>query len=145
MKGKPPDLYLIYPQGNPLNATQDSPYLQVGEVKYERPILDRGIVYGLTTLETAAKYALLSFDATMRSNVTVGPPVELLVYRNDALDLNCYRRFNGDDPELQTIHVCWEQSLRRGVEDLPDLQFEGFDDLGCKTPFIPSYVTQSEL
>ena len=55
MKGKPPDLYLIYPQGNPLNATQDSPYLQVGEVKYERPILDRGIVYGLTTLEIAAK------------------------------------------------------------------------------------------
>ena len=78
VKGERPDLYLIYPQGNPLNATQDSPYLQIGEVKYGRPILDRGIVYGSTTLEVAAKYALLSFDAAMRSNITVGPPVELL-------------------------------------------------------------------
>ena len=67
MKGRRPDLYLIYPQGNPLNATRDSPYLQVGEVKYGRPVLDRGIVYGSTMLEGAAKYALLSFDATMRS------------------------------------------------------------------------------
>jgi putative proteasome-type protease len=124
VKGERPDLYLIYPQGNPLNATQDSPYLQVGEVKYGRPILDRGIVYGSTTLEVAAKYALLSFDATMRSNVTVGPPVELLVYRNDALELDSYRSFKADDPELQTIHARWEQSLRRAVEDLPDIQFE---------------------
>ena len=114
-------------------------------MKYGRPILDCGIVYGLTTLETAAKYALLSFDATMRSYVTVVPTVELLVYRNDALDLNCYRRFKGDDPELQTIHACWKQSLRRIGEDLSDIQFEGLDDFGCKTPFIPSYVTQSKL
>ena len=67
VRGEPPTLYLIYPQGNPLQATEDSPYLQLGEVKYGRPILDRGI-QSATSLEVAAKYALLSFDATMRSN-----------------------------------------------------------------------------
>ena len=81
---RPPALYLIYPQGNPLQATEDSPYLQLGEVKYGRPILDRGIQAG-TSLEVAAKYALLSFDATMRSNVTVGPPIDLLFYKKDSL------------------------------------------------------------
>jgi putative proteasome-type protease len=123
VKGAPPDLYLIYPQGNPLNATEDSPYLQVGEVKYGRPILDRGIVHGSTSLETAAKYALLSFDAAMRSNVTVGPPIELLIYRNDDLNGGVYRSFKAEDPELLAIHKRWEQSLRRAVEDLPDIQF----------------------
>lgn len=121
--GERPDLYLIYPQGNPLNATQGSPYLQVGEVKYGRPILDRGIDYGSTSLEAAAKYALLSFDAAMRSNVTVGPPIELVIYRNDDLNGGVYKSFKAEDPELMEIHKRWEQSLRRAVEDLPDIQF----------------------
>ena len=73
VRGQEPNLYLIYPQGNPLAATEDSLYLQLGECKYGRPILDRGI-QPTTSLEVAAKYALLSLDATMRSNVTVGPP-----------------------------------------------------------------------
>ena len=123
VKGEAHNLYLIYPQGNPLSATHDSPYLQVGEVKYGRPILDRGIVLGSTSLETAAKYALLSFDATMRSNVTVGPPIEMLVYRKDSLEFDEYRRFSADDAELTLIHARWEQSLRRAVEDLPDIHF----------------------
>ena len=75
-----PGLFLIYPQGNPLQATEDSPYLQIGETKYGRPILDRGIRFDRTTLEEAAKYALLSIDSTMNSNVTVGPPIDLLAY-----------------------------------------------------------------
>jgi len=86
VKGQPPALYCIYPQGNPLGATVDSPYLQIGEVKYGRPILDRGIEYEETPLDVAALYAVLSFDATMRSNVTVGPPLELLLYRDGTLD-----------------------------------------------------------
>lgn len=131
VQGGPTDLYLIYPQGNPLNATHDSPYLQVGEVKYGRPILDRGIVYGSTTVELAAKYALLSFDATMRSNVTVGPPVEMLVYRNDSLELDSYRSFKADDPELLTIHARWEQSLRKAVEELPDIHFKDLKNHSC--------------
>jgi putative proteasome-type protease len=122
VKGAPPSLYLIYPQGNPLRATDDSPYLQLGECKYGRPILDRGVDSG-TPLEVAAKYALLSFDATIRSNVTVGPPIELLVYKNDSLELTRYRRFSSSDQDLNTIHSCWEQSLRRAVEQLPEIEF----------------------
>ena len=73
IRGQPHDLYLIYPQGNPLRATEDSPFLQIGECKYGRPILDRGVRFDRTTLEDAARYALISLDSTMRSNVTGGP------------------------------------------------------------------------
>jgi putative proteasome-type protease len=120
---EPPGLYLIYPQGNPLQATEDSPYLQLGEVKYGRPILDRGVHAG-TSLEVAAKYALLSFDATMRSNVTVGPPIDLLVYKKDSLAVTRYRRLGASDPDLNLIHASWEQSLRRAVEQLPEIVFD---------------------
>src|SRR5271166_2919086 len=113
-----PNLYLIYPQGNPLAATEDSPYLQIGESKYGRPILDRGIEFGSTSLEVAGTYALLSMDAAMRSNVTVGPPLEVLLYQNDRLDFDRYRRFEEDDPELNLVHARWEQALRRAVEEL---------------------------
>jgi len=123
VKGEAPCLYLIYPQGNQLSATVDSPYLQIGECKYGRPILDRGIEHGSTTLDVAAIYALLSFDAAMRSNVTVGPPIEMLLYSNDRLEFDCYRRFAADDPELTLIHRSWERSLRRAVEELPKIQF----------------------
>ena len=117
MKGEKPNLFLIYPQGNPLSATEDSPYLQIGEVKYGRPILDRGIEFGSTSLDVAGTYALLSLDAAMRSNVTVGPPLEVLLYQNDRLDFDRYRRFADDDPELDRMHARWEQALRRAVED----------------------------
>jgi putative proteasome-type protease len=124
VKGEKPNLFLIYPQGNPLSVTQDSPYLQIGEVKYGRPILDRGIEYGSTSLEVAGTYALLSLDAAMRSNVTVGPPLEVLLYHNDRLNFDTYRRFEADDPELDLMHARWEQSLRKAVEDLPNLHFD---------------------
>ncbi len=120
---EPPTLYLIYPQGNPLRATEDSPYLQLGEVKYGRPILDRG-VDSKTPLATAAKYALLSFDAAIRSNVTVGPPVEVLLYRKDTFELGAYRRFGATDEDLTNIHSTWEASLRRAVEQLPQIEFQ---------------------
>ena len=123
VRGEVPRTFLIYPQGNPLSSTEDSPFLQLGECKYGRPILDRGIVYESTSLKAAAKYALLSFDATMRSNVTVGPPIEVVLYERDSFHLDNYRRFKAQDPELETIHALWERSLRNAVEDLPDLSF----------------------
>jgi putative proteasome-type protease len=120
-----PNLYLVYPQGNPLAATEDSPYLQVGECKYGRPILDRGVRYHLTTLEEAAKYALISLDSTMRSNVTVGPPIDLAVYRAGDLRVSHYRRFTAKDPDLREIHMQWEHALRKAVLELPAIQFDG--------------------
>jgi putative proteasome-type protease len=123
VRGQEPNLYLIYPQGNPLAATEDSLYLQLGECKYGRPILDRGI-QSSTSLEVAAKYALLSLDATMRSNVTVGPPFDLLLYKKDSLQITRYRRVSAGDRDLNLIHSSWEQSLRRAVEQLPDIEFQ---------------------
>jgi putative proteasome-type protease len=126
VRGEAPGLYLIYPQGNPLQATEDSPYLQLGECKYGRPILDRGIDTA-TSLEVAAKYALLSFDATMRSNVTVGPPIDLLLYKRDSLAITRSRRIAAFDPDLNLIHTSWEQALRRAVEQLPEIHFDSVE------------------
>src|SRR5438552_4317978 len=123
VKGQPPELYLVYPQGNPLAATEDSPYLQVGETKYGRPILDRGIRFDKPTLEEAAKYALLSLDSTMKSNVTVGPPIDLLAYGVDELEVTRQRRFTANDPDLVKIGVRWEQALRQAVARLPQIRF----------------------
>jgi putative proteasome-type protease len=123
VKGEAPMLYLVYPQGNPLQAGEDSPFLQIGEVKYGRPILDRGIRHAETTLEQAAKYALLSIDSTMKSNVTVGPPIDLLAYSTDEFDVTRHRRFGVDDPDLTKIRQRWEQALRGAVSKLPNFKF----------------------
>ncbi len=123
IRGQGHDLYLIYPQGNPLRTTEDSPFLQIGECKYGRPILDRGVRYDGTTLDDAARYALISLDSTMRSNVTVGPPIDLLVYSRDALRVTRHRRFLAKDPDLLAIQTHWEQALRKAVQELPPIQF----------------------
>ena len=123
VRGEAPGLFLIYPQGNPLQASEDSPYLQIGETKYGRPILDRGIRFEQTTLEEAAKYALLSLDSTMRSNVTVGPPIDLLAYGVDELEITRQRRFAATDPDLVKIGVRWQQALRQAVARLPQIRF----------------------
>lgn len=124
IRGQDHELYLIYPQGNPLRATEDSPFLQIGECKYGRPILDRGIRHHRTSLDDAARYALISLDSTMRSNVTVGPPIDLLVYTRDDLRITRYRRFPDKDPDLLAIHTHWEQALRKAVQELPSVRFE---------------------
>jgi putative proteasome-type protease len=124
IRGQAHDLYMIYPQGNPLRYTEDSPYLQIGETKYGRPILDRGVRYDRTSLEEAARYALISLDSTMRSNVTVGPPIDLLIYTQDDFSIQRYRRFMERDPDLVAIHTHWEQGLRRAVAELPAIRFD---------------------
>lgn len=126
IKDQEHELYIIYPPGNPLRSTDDSPFLQIGETKYGRPILDRGVRGDGTTLHEAAKYALLSIDSTIRSNATVGPPVDIVVYGAGELHLQRHRRFYATDPDMVAIHTQWEQSLRRAVSDLPAIQF-GFD------------------
>jgi putative proteasome-type protease len=123
IKGEASQLYLIYPQGNPLKVTHETPFLQIGEFKYGRPILERGLVYSKTALESAALYALLSFDATMRSNVTVGPPIEILIYRNNQLEFAEYCCLGADDPQMLSIHKQWELALRNAVEALPEIEF----------------------
>jgi putative proteasome-type protease len=132
IRGQPHDLYLIYPQGNPLRATEDSPFLQIGECKYGRPILDRGVRFDRTTLDDAARYALISLDSTMRSNVTVGPPIDLLVYERDELRIGRRRRFAERDPDLASIHHQWEQALRQAVQALPPVRFDDEEPSGSR-------------
>lgn len=124
IRGEPSELYLIYPQGNPLSATEDAPFLQIGECKYGRPILDRAIRYDTTTLDEAAKCAMISMDSTMRSNVTVGPPIDLIVYPAGAMEITQYRRFTAQDPDLLAIQAQWEQALRRAAQELPTIRFD---------------------
>jgi putative proteasome-type protease len=138
VRGEPPGLFIVYPQGNPLQASVDSPYLQIGETKYGRPILDRGIRFEHTTLEEAAKYALLSLDSTMRSNVTVGPPVDLLAYEVDELEITRLRRFPAGDPDLIKIGMRWEQALRQAVGRLPQIRFR------ARRPLEPSQMPPAE-
>lgn len=122
---QPHELYLIYPQGNPLQATPDCPFLQIGESKYGRPILDRAVKYDSTSLEQATKLALISLDSTMRSNLTVGPPIDLAVYHADELRLRQQVRLGADDPQLLAIRTQWEQELRAASQRLPAIQFPG--------------------
>ncbi len=128
IRGEPPQLYMVYAQGNPLRCTRLSPYLQIGESKYGRPILDRGIRFGETTLDQAVKYAILSLDSTMRSNVAVGPPIDLLVYGNDDFTIRRYRRLDASDPDLVEIRSNWEQALRKAIADLPQVDFSPLPD-----------------
>lgn len=123
----PHQLYMIYPQGNPLRAGEDNPFLQIGECKYGRPILDRGIRFEKTTLHDAARYALISIDSTMKSNATVGPPIDLLMYVSGELNVKRRRRLDLDDPLLNDIRVRWDRALRDAVQTLPviNLQPEG--------------------
>jgi putative proteasome-type protease len=132
IRGEPHGLFLVYPQGNPLQATEESPFLQVGETKYGRPILDRGIRYQHTTLEEASKYALMSLDSTMKSNVTVGPPIDLLVYSADELDVTRQRKFPENDPDLIKIRTRWQQVLRQAVAKLPDIRLKATGSPGTK-------------
>jgi putative proteasome-type protease len=138
VRGESPGLLIIYPQGNPLQASEDSPYLQIGETKYGRPILDRGIRFHRTTLEEAAKYALLSLDSTMRSNVTVGPPIDLLAYGVDEFEITRLRRFAASDPDLIKIGMRWEQALRQAVGRLPQIRFR------ARRPAEPSQLPAAE-
>ena len=108
---------------SPLRCTRLSPFLQIGESKYGRPILDRGLRYGQTTLDQAVKYAVISLDSTMRSNVAVGPPIDLLVYANDDLSVRRYRRLDAGDPELVEIRANWERALRQAIREVPEIRF----------------------
>jgi len=111
-------IFMIYPQGNYISATDETPYQQIGEVKYGKPILDR-IINPETPLEEAAMCALVSMDSTMRSNATVGPPIEVLLYTNNRLRLDCHVVFGADDPYLVGIKAAWEAALKESFSSLP--------------------------
>src|SRR5574337_746609 len=112
-------LFNIYTEGNFIEATQDTPYCQNGEIKYGKPMLDRVITYS-TGLMEAAKCVLISFDSTMRSNISVGPPIDLLCYERDSLKVGLQRRLGEQDAYFDEVRQRWGEGLKRLFTDLPD-------------------------
>jgi putative proteasome-type protease len=117
------EIYLIYPQGNYISTSDETPYLQIGETKYGKPILDR-IVTPQTSLEDAARCALVSEDSTMRSNISVGPPLELLIYRADSLGVDTRLLLKPQSPLYKKLQKTWNEGLRHVFERLPRFDWE---------------------
>jgi len=123
IRGDEPEIFHIYPQGNYIHASNQTPYLQIGESKYGKPMLDRVLRPG-TTLNDAARLALVSLDATMRSNVSVGPPFDLAVYERDALSLTRNARLEVDSQFYRDFRAAWERGLKAAFNGLPPFDWE---------------------
>jgi putative proteasome-type protease len=123
IRGEPPSIHLIYPEGNHITTSLATPYLQIGETKYGKPILDR-ILEPDTSLEDAARCALVSMDSTMKSNVTVGAPIEVMIYESDSLTLNRYMRLDEENPYLAELRSSWANNIRSAFNALPRFNWE---------------------
>lgn len=126
IKGHPAELYMIYPEGNCIRATADTTFFQLGESKYGKPILDRSVTYE-TDPRHAARALLLSFDSTIHSNLSVGMPIDFVMYQNDSLSLPKGRRIDERDEYFNTIRHQWADALRKNLIDLPKCP-EGYWD-----------------
>jgi putative proteasome-type protease len=118
VRGQPPRLFQVYAAGNFIEATEDTPFLQIGEHKYGKPILDRAVRYG-TDLFDAVKLALVSMDSTLRSNLTVGLPIDLLVYKKDTFRIALRRRITEDDAYFRNLRELWSSALRDAYRRIP--------------------------
>lgn len=118
IKGGDMQLYNVYPQGNFICATTDTPYFQIGESKYGKPILDRALYYAMP-LDDALRCSLISFDSTLRSNVSVGLPLDALIYKKDSFVIPMGKRITEDDPYFSQISRQWSDTLRRGLQEMP--------------------------
>jgi putative proteasome-type protease len=128
IRGEEPGLYMIYSQGNCIQATPETPFLQIGETKYGKPILDRTLSFD-TALEDAAKGALLSIDSTMKSNISVGPPIDLVLYEANSFFIRHHVRLRPGDPYLEKMRKLWEISLREAFERMPNVEWKSCGDL----------------
>ena len=120
--GEPIRLFRIYAEGNFIEAGIDTPFLQTGETKYGKPILDR-VITQHTALADATKCVLVSFDSTMRSNLSVGMPIDLICYERDSLKVQWRRRFDEGDPYFTTLSDKWGEGVRHVFRHLPELRW----------------------
>lgn len=119
-KGGKLRLYLVYSEGNFIEATADTPFFQIGEHKYGKPILDR-MIKPSTSLSDAAKAVCVSMDSTLRSNLTVGMPLDLSIIPRDEYKFSLRRRIEAHDPEFAQISQAWGAALKEGFETLPSM------------------------
>lgn len=123
IKGEQQRLFLVYAEGNFIEATPETPFFQIGETKYGKPIIDRVINPDLS-MSDAIKCVLISFDSTMRSNVSVGLPIDLCCIHKDTLRIALHRRITDGDPYFSALHNQWSDGLRRIFTQLPEPHWE---------------------
>lgn len=123
IKGMEPRLFMIYPEGNFIEASFDTPFFQIGETKYGRPILIRGYDRRMS-FEDAAKLLMVSFDSTLKANLSVGLPLDLLVVERDRFEPLHARRIEAGDSYFEAISSSWSDALRNAFHSLPDYSFE---------------------
>jgi putative proteasome-type protease len=122
--GQKPEIHYVYPQGNTLQASVVSPFLQIGELKYGKPILDRGFTYE-TPLRDAVTFGMLSMEATVKSNVSVGPPIDVFAYESDSLEVKYRSRLEEGDAYFHEIQTKWSRGIVKLVETMPRMHFPG--------------------
>ena len=118
IQGGPMRLYMVYAAGNFIECTTDTPYLQIGEHKYGKPVLDRAMHYDVELYE-ALKTSLISMDSTMRSNIGVGLPIDVLVVRNDVCDADLNHRIEAGEPYFHDLRSRWSAALRAAHQNIP--------------------------
>lgn len=117
--GEAPRLFMVYPQGNFIESTQDTPFFQIGESKYGKPILDR-VIQPELSMSKAMKCALVSFDSTIKSNLSVGLPIDLAMIERDKLCISKRHRVDVEDTYFRDLRSSWSQGLRQVFNQLPD-------------------------
>jgi putative proteasome-type protease len=122
LKGEAPRLFRIYAEGNFIEARDQTPFLQTGEAKYGKPIIDR-VIGPTTSLADATKCILVSFDSTIRSNLSVGMPIDLVCYERDSLAVRMRRRFGPGDPYFTALSTDWSEGVRTVFRGLPELKW----------------------
>ncbi len=122
IRGEPMRLFRIYAEGNFIEAGAGTPFFQTGEAKYGKPIIDR-VIDPSTSLSDAAKCVLVSFDSTMRSNLSVAMPIDLICYERDALQVRKRRRFEPGDPYFGALSKKWSEGVRAAFKELPEPQW----------------------
>jgi putative proteasome-type protease len=122
IRGEPLRLFRTYAETNFIEAERDTPFLQTGEAKYGKPIID-WVINASTSLSDATKCVLVSFDSTMRSNLSVGMPIDLVCYERDSFNVGMRRRFDQGDPYFTTLSKEWTEGVRTVFKQLPELKW----------------------
>ncbi|KAB2663878.1 proteasome-type protease [Brucella tritici] len=123
IKGGQPRLFYIYPEGNFIESSADTPFFQIGENKYGKPILVRAYQEQMS-FEEAVKLLLVSFDSTLKANLSVGLPLDMQIYEAGSFETGARRRFEASDPYYQTVSESWSEALKSALEQLPPFSFD---------------------
>ncbi len=135
IRGEEHQLHLIYSQGNSIQAMPEMPFLQIGEAKYGKPILDRTLNFN-TSMDAAATCALLSIDSTMKSNISVGPPINLVTYETNSYAIRHQLQLRLGDPYLAKIRKEWETALRNAFELMPPIAWQHLAEIEAEEDIL---------